>query len=274
MEEAMSKCLRHFWIKENPFHSRPVLLCLLLTVTACALLTACADSGGYDEAYSPNLRQTELTSYNKGSSETQYIEATLSFDREVRAGDFMPKIRIANETVKDQDVEVLTSGSDVKITIRVDKIKDGDISIQPPAITDPTGRYTVKAQTIEALAPSGLKLETTENEAGKVTVMVTHVFDIRCIAWILFEDDGSPVTDSLLGGADERDSAVALHGHEFLEDDAYDVAENLSETLRLHFGDRYEFSADGKTVTATSKSKPGGELAISVYNYVRIKEKE
>jgi hypothetical protein len=268
----MSKYSHRFWTSS-----------LIFVVLATFLLFAgCSGGGVYDEEASPRLVGVDFSSFNEGSNETQYIVMTGAFDREIRADGFEPKIRIANETVKSKNITVTAEGSDLILTVAVDRIKDGDITVrfgdtdngELPAITDASGEYAAKAQTIETLAPSGLALETVDAGPGSVTVEVTHVFDIRCIAWIRFADGGETVGGSLLNGADERDGAVALHGHEFLTDDRYDVAANLAEALESHFGDRYEFTADGTAVTATSTSSADAELSISVYSYVRMGEQE
>jgi hypothetical protein len=268
-EEKMSKYLRHFWIKSFMF----------VVLTTLVFLAGCSGSD-YDEKSSPQLISADFSSFNEGSNETQYIVMTLAFDKEIKADSFEPKIRIANETLKSKNITVTAEGSNLVLKVLVDKIKDGDITVKLgdpdkgtlPAITDASGKYAAMAQTIEALAPSGLALETVNDDSRSVTVRVTHIFDIRCIAWILFEDGGETVGASLLNGADELGGAVALHGHEFLTDDLYDVAANLAETLTNHFGDRYEFMVDGMAVTATSKSSVDAELSISIYNYVRIGE--
>jgi hypothetical protein len=243
----MSKYLRRFWISV-------LTLALLVFV-----LAGCADgNAGRDKDAPANLESVHLSSYNEGTSETQYVVMELAFDKQIKAYKSPPKIRIANENVKSENVAMETNGTALKITIHVDKIREGNITLK---LGD--GK---KAQTIEALAPSGVTLETTREENGSVTVEVTHGFNIRGIAWVLFTDEGLPVQDSLLNGADERDGAIAVHGHEFLQDDEYDIAANLAQTLASHFGDRYEFAADGKTVTARSQTNAGAKLGIGIYN--------
>ena len=140
------------------------------------------------------------------------------------------------------------------------------------SVRDAVFSVTWDGQRIEGVLPSGVTLAETARSPGSVTVEVTHAFDIRCIAWILFTDGGAAVGGSLLAGADEKDGAIALHGHEFLKDDGYAVAARLAGTLEKHFGDRYSFTAEGKAVTAVSLIDPDAELAIEVYEYARIEE--
>jgi hypothetical protein len=259
----MLKFLRRFWI------SAPIVLTVLFAFAGCG------DGGGrYDEKASPHLESVQLSSYNEGTSETQYVVMALAFDKQIKADGFAPKIRIANENVKNEDIVTEAKGAVLTITIHVGKSREGNITLKLgdeekktlPKITDESGVYAAKAQTIEALAPSGVTLETSHAESGSVTVEVTHGFNIRGIAWVLFTDNGKPVQASLLNGADERDGAVAVHGHEFLQDDAYDIAANLAETLTSHFGDRYVFTAEGKTVTARSLTNAAAQLEIKIYN--------
>ncbi|MDR0875044.1 MAG: hypothetical protein LBN12_02410 [Clostridiales Family XIII bacterium] len=245
----MSKYLRRFWISAAA---------LALALFAFAL-AGCAGGGARGgEQASPNLESVHLSSYNEGTNETQYVVIELAFDKQIEADESLPKIRIANENVKNENVAMATNGAAQKITIRVDKIREGNITLK-------LGEGK-NVQTIEALAPNGVALETIREEDGSVTAEVTHRFNIRGIAWVIFTDDGLPVPDSLLNGADERDGAIAVHGHEFLQDDEYDIAANIAQTLTSHFGDRYEFAADGKTVTARSLTNGGAKLGIGIYN--------
>jgi hypothetical protein len=204
---------------------------------------------------------------------------TIAYDRDIAVKEgYVPKIRLADENVKKEEVTVSANGAELVIRVHIEKIRDGDIRItlgdlekgSVPEITDVSGEYAAKAQTVSAIIPSGVTLAQTAQGDGGVTAEVTHVFDIRGIAWILFTDGGAAVSGSLLNGADELDGAVAMHGHEFLSENEFDLAADLCDVLTNHFGDRYTFSVDGTSVTAVKNGDPGAVLAIEVYTYAEI----
>jgi hypothetical protein len=254
----------------------------LAAAVLLAFAAALAGCGGavYDAANSPVLETAALETYNEGTDETQYIRVTLGFDREISvAKGYAPSIQIAGDAVENSRIASEAAGADLIVTVGADKVRNGDLTLtlagRPPdelakGVRDASGQYAAKNdKTVEALTPSGVVLA----PAGDGAVSVEHRFNIRGIAWALFTDGGEVVGDSLLAGADTLDGAVALHGHAFLTDDEYDVAANLAETLTSHFGDRYTFTADGKTVTARRGEAGGGTssgLSISLYTYALV----
>jgi hypothetical protein len=250
----------------------------VLAVLAAAALSfaGCGGSAVYDEANAPVLETAALETYNEGTEETQYIRVTLGFDREIAAEKgYTPQIAIAGSAVDKKNIETEASGNELAVTVNSDKIRNGDMVLRLAAdsdelakgITDAGGKSAPKNDgAVEALVPSGVVL----TPAGDGAAEVSHVFNIRCIAWIVFTDNGETVGGSLLAGADTLDGAIALHGHEFLKEDAYDVAANLADALAGHFGDRYTFKAEGKTVRAARADGTSGGLAISLYAYTLV----
>ena len=244
-----------------------LLLACLLALAACT-----GPHAVYDAENSPVLISATLETYNEGSDDRQYVKVTLTFDRNVSvATDYIPPITIAQAGIDTGNIKVVEDGARLSILIHTDKVRDGDlILLLAPegdeavvGLTDTTGTYAAANSSVYALVPSGVALART----GTNTVEVTHAFNIRGIAWVVLHDGDEVVGGSLLAGADSLDGAVALHGHDFLTEDAYDVAAALAETMTSHFGDRYSFTAEGKTVLARSLSNPAAEVTISVYEY-------
>jgi hypothetical protein len=209
------------------------------------------------------MESVDISSYNEGA-DAQYVEIELGLDREADANGVKPKIKIAGENVRADAIEISAADKTLTLTLHVDKIREGNLTLK---LSDKDG-----SQTLDALIPSGVELRQVAKDDTSVTVEVTHVYDIRGIAWVRFTDGGAPVGGSLLNGADERDGAIAVHGHEFLQDDEYDIAANLAETLTSHFGDRYVFEADGKKVTAKKTGGTNADLIIAIYSYAELSE--
>jgi hypothetical protein len=265
-------------------------LLLVALLVAVATISGCGSSGSggavYDAAHSPVLQTARIQTGNEGSEDSQYVRITLGFDREILVTDgYAPQLRIAGEAVDPADMTVAVTGdglTELEVTVRVDKVQGGSLTLtlgKPGedetgdivAADTGTQRYAAgNDKTVEALLPTGVALA----PAGEGVIEVTHAFNVRGIAWIVFTDGGETVEGSLLAGADTLDGAIALHGHAFLQDDEYDIAAALAETLTNHFGDRYTFTANGKTVeirpltgTATATAK---DLRLSVYEYTLI----
>ncbi|MDR1028018.1 MAG: hypothetical protein LBL63_01180 [Clostridiales Family XIII bacterium] len=251
---------------------------MILSVLLAFALVACGGAG-FDEANSPRIAYAALASYNEGDEESQYVRVSLTFDREIVVAEgYVPTIKVAGVNIGADRVDTEVSGSDMEVTIRVDRVRDGDMTLSlskdadassVPDITDTSGKYAAAAGRVKALIPSGVALEPV-SEDGRSGVKVTHVFNIRCIAWLVLSDGGTVVSDSLMKGADALDGAVALHGHDFLTEDAYDVAANLADTLTSHFGDRYEFTASDTVVTFRSLADADAALEVSLYGYAEI----
>ena len=237
----MSKFLHRFWISAV----------LLLAVGLCA----CGGSSV------PVIQSAELFSYSEGSVSSQYLVIDLTLDEPATGGE-KPRIKIAGQNVKDSEIESEAEGGRLTLTIRVEQVRDGDLTL---SLSDKDG-----AQTLEALVPSGFEFAQVGKDEKSVSVEVTHTFDIRSIAWIVLTDGGEPVGDSLMKGADLRDGAIALHGHEFLSDDEYDVAANLADAITGHFGDRYTATLDGKIVKIGRADGTDADIEIEIYSYVRV----
>jgi hypothetical protein len=276
--EGMLKSLRRSWIdwgamagmgQIQPGRAWPGWIWLAF----CLLLAACG-GGSYNPEKAPNLTDAQIETYNEGSEDTLFAKVTLAFDKTLKMKEgYTPKIRIANNNIQPEHIDTLAEGSSLTITIRLEKSsRDADLRLTlgetkqetVPEITDESGEYPAAAQVLEALLPSGVTLTETARGPGRVTVQVTHPFNIRSIAWVRLIDGEETVGASLLNGADERDGAVALHGHDFLTTDEYTVAADLAAVLTSHFGDRYAFTADGKEMTAVSLEETGGALELKI----------
>jgi hypothetical protein len=217
---------------------------------------------GTDKAAALEVASAVASTYNEGTEDSQYAMFVIVCADMAGAKRWRPAVRIAGEKIDGSAMEVTYNQDERSIAIRVltDKSRDATFSIE------------CGDRRIEGILPSGVALSETAREPGSVSVSVTHGFNIRCIAWIRLLNHGETVGGSLLRGADEKDGAVALHGHRFLTDDEYALAALLAETLASHFGNDYEFSVDGKTVTAASRHDSGADLAIEVYQYTTIVE--
>jgi len=292
----MSRRLCRFWIER-----RRILVPLLVLLFAASLsgLSGCGGIGigtktaVYDAARSPVLETAHIETYNEGTEAKQFVRITLGFDRRILVTHgYMPQLRIAGEAVGRERMTVVVTGEDtneLEVTVQVEKVQGGALTLtlaEPGAETAigivaaedagadaRTQRYAAgNDRTVEALIPSGVALAP---GAGAGVTEVTHAFNIRSIAWILLTDGGETVGDSLLQGADTLDGAIALHGHTFLQDDEYDVAAALAEALTNHFGDRYAFTASGKTVearrlTGATEAITDADLRLSVYEYTLV----
>jgi hypothetical protein len=223
---------------------------MMLVLTGCA---AGADS--LPEAVSVSAR-----TYNEGTEGSQYAEIEIGFADRIDIKKFKPEIKIAGEKVGDRALEIQlgSDGRSAVLRIASSKSRAADFSV------------AFGNQRIEGILPSGLALTEIARSPGSVAVEVAHGFNIRCIAWLHLMDNGEPVGGSLLAGADEKDGAVGVHGHEFLDYDNYAIAALIAETLAKHFSDRYSFTADGKAVIAASLGDPGADLSLEVYEYAVI----
>lgn len=284
----MSKRLSLIWMNRRrlngpgpwfPAFAR-MLFAMALYVIAMAACMPTKPNAVYDAEKSPALLSADVATYNEGSEGTQYVRITLAFDQAVAVSvDYLPELFLAGAKVDKNRIEVTGSAAGIKagkvqILVRTDVARTGEIlcRLAPEGdesvrgLTDESGAYAAGNRTIFALAPSGIALE----PAGQGAVEVAHRFNIRVIAWIYLHDGGETVTGSLLAGADALDGAIALHGHDFLTDDEYDVAVALAETLTSHFGDRYAFEAAEKVVHARSLLNPDANLTMTLYAYVLI----
>ena len=64
------------------------------------------------------------------------------------------------------------------------------------------------------------------------------------------------------------DQAVAVHGHEFLQEDEFAVAQSIAETLDDYYSDDYAFSYADDVVTVEKVSGDQDvELDLQVYSY-------
>ena len=275
------------------------MLCAAVCVLWLGVLAGCG--ADIDPEKSPVLRDVEITAYNEGSVDSQFVEADLIFDRNLSAGkDLMDNMKL---TINDQQADIISSATDgekLKIVIGVTAIEKGNLVIDEekegkgyPGILDESGKYRVRTFTVDTLIPGGVSLEDPDDEAGLeakedsgadasagegsgqpkgiVTKKVTGQWNIRNITWVKLIDDGS-IADSRMDVKKETlDGAIAVHGHNFLDTDTTQIAARIAETLELHFGDRYECRSKGDRVTVKRKDGTGsGKLDLVIYTYKDI----
>lgn len=234
-----------------------------------------------DEENSPQLTGLEVTSYNEGTEESQFVQVDLIFDREIQImSDRCDNLRITISGNRVQpDEYIFKAGEDgqtARLVISVDAVTEGILKIEKlkvegviSEIRDAKKKYAAQDFQIEAVIPSGVTMSTVEEEAGKVVKSVDSVWQIRSIAWIGLLEDGELIPVSETRRLEMLDGRAAVHGHEFLIENEKDIAKNIVETLEHNYGSEYQFSCDGTKVSA---EKPGSDvqLDIEIYQYKKI----
>lgn len=253
---------------------------------ACLLALGGCGAPGYDSAHSPKLIGYDISSYNLGSLEEQFVQLTLQFDAPVEpAGSPADclRITIAGERWQAEDCEWTAGGSEaeVALTLRVNAVTNGRLEISPltegeaPAgLTGADGQYAAAPFTLSALIPSGVELETVDEAAGtddtppRTVAEVEGRWAIRSITWVQLWENGQVVAPAEQDTLEVLDGAVAVHGHDFLTASEEFVAQDSRDVLEYFFGDDYVFSAEGRRITAEKRSPaPGATLELRVYQY-------
>ena len=251
----------------------------------CILLFAgCSGKSHSDSEKSPRLQNIELTSYNEGSEDSQYVEATLQFDQEVRLSeDPLKNMRITISGERMEDIEVNQEEKDtVCLTIPVTTITRGNLEITEekedkgyPGITDADGDYTVWTFDVDALIPSGVTLVDVEHtQKGGFQKQVVGMWNVRNITWIQLYENGTLVESSNDKESESMDGAIAVHGHDFLDSDSTMIAEDIVEALNQYYARNYIFTQDGDIITG--QKLDGGdsaELELEIYQYQHITQK-
>ncbi|MBO5460992.1 MAG: hypothetical protein J5983_04260 [Ruminococcus sp.] len=231
-----------------------------------------------DEEHSPQLTDVEVTSYNEGSEESQFVQVDLIFDREIKlASETCKNLRITISGNRVQEGEYsLQAGENeqtAQLVISVDAITEGILKIEKlkakgiiSEIRSTDSKYAAQDFSVEAIIPSGVILSTVESEEGKVVKNVDSVWNIRSIAWIGLLENGELIPVSETRTLEMLDGRAAVHGHEFLMENEKDIAKAIVETLENNYGTEYQFSCDGTQVTV-EKLGSDVQLDLEIYQY-------
>lgn len=259
-----------------------ILFIGMLLVCTCFILLSGCGSVNTDETYSPNLTGMSISSYNEGSESTQFVEAVLTFDKDVSVSEKNEdslRIVIGGERIK-KDEYKLEQGDDpkqVSLTIPVDYVTTGVLVIEKSEnsgtisdIRDGTGEYAVNEFNAEGIIPCGINLSTVSSDGTGVTKQVDSVWNIRSIAWVCLTKNGEPIPVNEPDENEELDGRVAVHGHEFLIEDEGVIAEKIVEELQSVYGSEYEFSSDANRIIMHAEDSEEAEYDIEIYSYVKI----
>ncbi len=269
------------------FVSVVILFAVILSVSV--LTTGCGKKAVVDDDNSPILKDAVIESWNDGSVDTQYVDVTLSYDREVcwqEKHTNSLRVTISDGKISDKKMQFLKGESEKELLLRiqVDSVTNGTLNISRAdsetvisAITSADGKYATQNFEINALIPSGVELtdvsEKEESGTGNPQVMkqVTHAWNIRSIAWIRLLENGDPVKVGENKNIEILDQAVAVHGHEFLQEDEYSAAETIAETLSKYYSDDYKFTSMDDIISVEKcNGDKNVELDLKVYNYVNV----
>ena len=257
--------------------------CFLLL--SCVLLAGCG-KGKTDSEKSPTLTGVSVSSYNEGSESKQYVKVLLNFDKDISIADKSKdslRITISKDRVKSEDYTIKQgeNSRQAEVLISVKKVTKGTLEIQKSEkadaiedIMDASGSYAANDFDLEALVPSGVTMSDVASDDTSVTKQVDTAWNIRSIVWVCLTKDGEQVPIDESDDAEKLDGYVAVHGHEFLQDDEADTAEKMVESLSRVYGDAYSFTCDKNRVTAKALNGETGTYDIAIYQYTKIDGKD
>lgn len=263
-----------------------LFVCILLI---SALTTGCGKKATVDDDNSPILKEAVVESWNDGNVDAQYVDVTLKYDREVcwqeKHTDSL-RVTISDGKISDKKMQFLDGESEKELLLRiqVESVTNGTLNISRAdsadvisAITSADGKYATQNFEIDALIPSGVELsdvsekEQSDNGNPQVMKQVTHAWNIRSIAWIRLLENGDPVEVGENKNIEILDQAVAVHGHEFLQEDEYSAAATIAETLSKYYSDDYKFTSTDDVISVEKcNGDKNVELDLKVYNYVNV----
>lgn len=256
-----------------------ILTFLLLS----GVLLICSGCGKaiVSEEGSPQLKTVSIRTYNNGSESSQFVEVTLTFDRDVLVGGKpLVNMRVTIHETRYESIEAAQDdASSVVLTIPVTAVTKGTLSITEEkagkgyeGITDSTGKYAARPFTVDALIPSGITLADTDETNGDGFVKeVQGIWNIRCITWLVLLENGEPVMAEESSELDGLDDAVAVHGHDFLTSDTAMIAENIVDTLNDRYGNTYIFRCAGTRIYGSKLDESSdAKLDLQIYTYMRI----
>lgn len=264
------------------FFSAVFFLCAGILMGGCGKPTA-------DSEESPVLTGASLESWNDGSMDEQYVDVSLEFDRPVcwqeKDADTL-RVTISGNRMSGDDLELVQGESDQELILRISvtAVTNGTLEIGMDdsadvisAVTSEDGKYAADDFQISAVIPSGIELADTSDQAGssdghpQISKQVTHSWNIRSIAWVQLLENGEPVEVGEDTNIEILDQAVAVHGHEFLQEDEFAVAQSIAETLDDYYSDDYAFSYADDVVTVEKVSGDQDvELDLQVYSYFHV----
>lgn len=257
---------------------------LLVLAVATAFLLAACGKRPVDEEKSPRLVDAAIRSYSEGSEDSQYVQVSLVFDKEISVADTASSLRVTISGERIEEDEMTLRMGDEKdtaeLSIPVEAVTSGVLKIQKAEkadtitdIMDADGDYAACDLTLEGIIPSGVTLSTADTGNGKVVKKVESPWNIRSIAWVALTQNGTLVPVSEEREGELLDGHAAVHGHEFLMEDEKDIAAKIADTLERNYSEEYRFSSEGDTVTA-QRIDGEGELDIEIYQYLRINGEE
>jgi|GEM_PF-1820327 len=231
---------------------------------------------------SPCLENVFLKTYNNGSESSQFVEVTLRFDREIAAGKkILSNMKVTISGTRMTDITASKTDDDtITLEIPVAAVTKGLLSIAEEkegkgysGITESTGRYYAKTFSVDAVIPSGVTLEDTQETNGNGFVKnVKGIWNIRCITWVKLLENGETVPGEPCAQLDELDGAIAVHGHDFLTSDTTMIAGAIVESLNDHYGSAYVFHQDGTRIYGSKLDESDGtKLDLQIYTYTDFK---
>lgn len=264
------------------FFSFIFFLCVVISLGGCG-------KAGTDSEESPVLTGASLESWNDGSMDDQYVDVSLQFDRPVcwqeKDADTL-RVTISGNRMSGDDLELEQGDSDDELVLRISvtAVTNGTLEIGMDdsadaisAVTSEDGKYAAEDFQISAIIPSGVELADTSDKGigsdgnPRVSKQVTHSWNIRSIAWVQLLENGEPVEVGGNRNIEILDQAVAVHGHEFLQEDEFAVAQSMAETLDSYYSDDYAFSYADDVVTVEKVSGDQDvELDLQIYSYLYV----
>lgn len=259
-----------------------LFLCMGFLISGCGKPKA-------DPEQSPVLTGVFMSSGNDGSLEEQYVDVSLKFDRPVswqeKEADSL-RVAISDQRMSGDDLALMSGESDQELIlrIRVTAVTNGTLEIGMDdsadvisAVTSADGKYAAADFTVDAIIPSGIELKDVFDRADsgdghpRVSKQVTHSWNIRSIAWMQLLENGTPVDVGENRNIEILDQSVAVHGHEFLQEDEFAVAQSVAETLDAYYSDDYVFSYADDVVTVEKISGDlDVELDLQIYSYLKV----
>ena len=116
------------------FVSVVILFAVILSISV--LTTGCGKKAVVDDDNSPILKDAVIESWNDGSVDTQYVDVTLVYDREVcwqEKHTESLRVTISDGKISDKKIEFLKGESEKELLlrIRVDSVTNGTLKYKP-----------------------------------------------------------------------------------------------------------------------------------------------
>lgn len=254
------------------------LLYIILMLALC--LCSCGKDATVSEESSPRLVNAVITAFHEGEENQQYVNVILTFDKEVSLNEKRKDdlhITISDERVDAEQYDMeLTGVKELQISIPVTAVTKAELKIEKSdqakninAILSSDGQYGAWDFTLEGIIDSGVSLTKVDSGEGWALMNVESVFQIRSMLWLGILDDGELIAAHPSLASEERQGYVAIHGHEFLTEDAYAIAADMAEVLQDAYGDKYAFAPEKSQIKVTS-ADGRGDLEIVICKDIYI----